>query len=95
MLAYSWPGNVRELDHTMERAVLMARGTKIAATDLGLHPQRSAGSVQSLDEMSLEAVEALLVRKALARTNGNISHAAEALGLSRGALYRRMEKHGL
>ena len=94
MLSYGWPGNVRELDHTMERAVLMAAGQRIAAADLGLIALgRSAA--QSLDDLSLEAVEAVLVRKALARCNGNVSHAAEALGLSRGALYRRMEKHGL
>ncbi len=94
MLSHTWPGNVRELDHTMERAVLMARGARIAAADLGLQPVRGGASM-TLDDMSLEAVEAVLVRKALARTGGNVSHAAEALGLSRGALYRRMEKHGL
>ncbi len=92
MLQYAWPGNVRELDHTMERATLMSSGNKIAVADLGLQTQRS--SAASLDDMSLEAVEAVLVRKALARAGGNVSHAAEALGLSRGALYRRMEKHG-
>src|SRR5665213_276646 len=93
MLHHSWPGNVRELDHTIERAVLMASKARIEISDLGLSPQKSAG--QSLDDMSLEAVEAVLVRKALARTGGNVSQAAEALGLSRGALYRRMEKYGL
>ncbi len=56
---------------------------------------RKERRAQSLDEMSLEAVEAILIRKALARTGGNVSQAAEALGLSRGALYRRMEKYGL
>ena len=93
LLAHPWPGNVRELDHTMERAVLMTRTNKIAATDLGLVPARAASA--SLDDLSLEAVEAVLIRKALARTQGNVSQAAESLGLSRGALYRRMEKHGL
>ncbi len=93
MLHYSWPGNVRELDHTMERAVLMARGTRVESADLGLNGQRAAP--QSLDDMSLEAVEAILIRKALTRASGNVSHAADALGLSRGALYRRMEKYGL
>ena len=93
MLQYGWPGNVRELDHTIERAVLMARGERIEAANLGLNAQR-AGS-QSMDDMSLEAVEAILIRKALARANGNVSHAADALGLSRGALYRRIEKYGL
>ena len=93
MLHYHWPGNVRELDHTTERAVLMARGDRIEAADLGLNAQRA--STQSLDEMSLETVEAILIRKALARAAGNVSHAADALGLSRGALYRRIEKYGL
>ena len=93
MLHHGWPGNVRELDHTIERAVLMARGERIEAANLGLNTQR--GTAQSMDEMSLEAVEAILIRKALARANGNVSHAADALGLSRGALYRRIEKYGL
>jgi DNA-binding NtrC family response regulator len=94
MLQYGWPGNVRELDHTIERAVLMARGERIDAADFALHGQtRSSG--MNLDDMSLEAVEAILIRKALARVGGNVSHAADALGLSRGALYRRIEKYGL
>jgi DNA-binding NtrC family response regulator len=93
LLQYSWPGNVRELDHTMERAVLMARGERIEPANLGLNTQRAVS--QSMDDMSLEAVEAVLIRKALARANGNVSHAADALGLSRGALYRRIEKYGL
>lgn len=95
MLQYGWPGNVRELDHTVERAVLMARGTRIEASNLGLQTQHRSTASQSLDDMSLEAVEAILIRKALARANGNVSHAADALGLSRGALYRRIEKYGL
>jgi len=96
ILDYPWPGNVRELDHTIERAVLMARGTQLQAADLGLYAQTPTGSAQqALDDLSLEAVEAVLVRKALSRSNGNVSHAAEALGLSRGALYRRMEKYNL
>jgi len=90
---YLWPGNVRELDHTVERAVLMCRGKEIQPADLGLNLQRSQAA--NLEELSLEAVEAVLIRKALQRFQGNISQAAEALGLSRGALYRRMEKHGL
>ncbi len=93
MLQHPWPGNVRELDHTIERAVLMARGTRIEASDLGLNPARA--SSQALEDMSLESVESILIRKALTRCNGNVSQAAEALGLSRGALYRRMEKYGI
>jgi len=93
LVQHSWPGNVRELDHTMERAVLMCRGDQIQPSDLGLALQRAAP--QNLEELSLEAVESILIRKALQRFKGNVSQAAEALGLSRGALYRRMEKYGL
>jgi DNA-binding NtrC family response regulator len=93
MAQFAWPGNVRELDHTVERAVLMCRGREIQPADLGLNLQRPQAA--NLEELSLEAVEALLIRKALQRFQGNISQAADALGLSRGALYRRMEKHGL
>jgi DNA-binding NtrC family response regulator len=97
ILQYGWPGNVRELDHTIERAVLMARGNQIEAVDLGLATSRASGQAvgQGLEEMSLESVESILIRKALSRSNGNVSQAAEALGLSRGALYRRMEKYGI
>ncbi len=93
LLQYAWPGNVRELEHTLERSVLMCRGEEIKAADLGLTLQRPHS--QNLDELDLEAVESILIRKALQRFQGNVSQAAEALGLSRGALYRRMEKYGL
>jgi DNA-binding NtrC family response regulator len=93
LMQYSWPGNVRELDHTIERAVLMSRTDEIQPGDLSLSSPR--GTTQNLEDLSLEAVEAVLVRKALQRFQGNVSQAAEALGLSRGALYRRMEKYGL
>ena len=93
LLQYAWPGNVRELEHTMERAVLMCRAEQVQVADLGLGSQR--GQPQNLEELSLETVESILIRKALQRFQGNVSQAAEALGLSRGALYRRMEKYGL
>jgi len=93
MLDHPWPGNVRELDHSIERAVLVSIGEQIQASDLGLESDK-AGSAR-IEDMSLEEVEYLLIKKALARHSGNISHAAEALGLSRSALYRRMEKYGL
>jgi len=93
LMQYSWPGNVRELEHTLERAILMCRGNEIQRADLGLDLSRQQG--QNLEELSLEAVEAILIRKALQRYQGNVSQAAETLGLSRGALYRRMEKYGL
>ncbi len=93
LLRYGWPGNVRELDHTIERAVLLADGTEIRVADLALAPP--ADQAVRLDQLTLEEVEKLLVQKALARTGGNVSEAAKALGLSRTAMYRRKEKYGL
>jgi DNA-binding NtrC family response regulator len=93
LIQYAWPGNVRELEHTLERAVLMCRSEQLQPGDLGLGLQRS--QAPNLEELSLESVETILIRKALQRFQGNVSQAAEALGLSRGALYRRMEKYGL
>jgi DNA-binding NtrC family response regulator len=93
MLEYSWPGNVRELDHSVERAVLLAQGDYVQVSDLGLRAHREAS--QRLEDLSLEEVESFLVRKAIDRYGGNISQAAEALGLSRSALYRRLQKYGI
>ena len=90
MLDHPWPGNVRELDHAVERATLMASGNAIEMRDLGLRAGGDGGP--SLEQMSLEDVERLLVQKAMARYGGNVSQAARALGLSRSALYRRLEK---
>jgi DNA-binding NtrC family response regulator len=94
LAAHPWPGNVRELDHAVERAVLMARGSEIREADLGLKTTGPEGARQ-LDDMSLEEVEAFLIKKALQRHGGSVSRAAEALGLSRSALYRRLQRYGL
>jgi DNA-binding NtrC family response regulator len=93
LLDNPWQGNVRELNHVIERAVLLAQDTVIRNGDLALRsgPQGSP----KLDDMSLEEVEAFLIKKALARYNGNVSHAANGLGLSRSALYRRLQRYGL
>src|SRR5260370_28785396 len=95
LLAHHWPGNVRELDHAVERGVLMASGERLRAADLGLDTGTPPPGPARLDELPLEEVEKLLVEKALARHGGSVSQAAQALGLSRSALYRRLEKHGL
>ena len=89
---YAWPGNVRELNHVIERAVLMARGTAIEPADLRLMATASAGDrrAMTLDEVELDAI-----RGALSRHEGNVIAAADELGMSRSALYRRMEKFGL
>ncbi|HSE32877.1 MAG TPA: sigma-54 dependent transcriptional regulator [Pyrinomonadaceae bacterium] len=95
MMRHSWPGNVRELDHVIERAVLMSTSAVVTAFDLALQPGRESGVSARIDEMSLEEVERLLISKALARFGGNANRAAEALGLSRSALYRRLQKYGM
>lgn len=93
LMQYAWPGNVRELEHTVERAVLLSRGEQVELSNLAIAAGRL--NIQSIDNMSIEEVEALLIRKVLRRCDGNISQAAEGLGLSRAALYRRIEKYGL
>ena len=93
LLDHAWPGNVRELDHAVERAVLMAHGEQVQARDLGLRAARDQSA--RIEDMSLEEVEGFLIKKALARYDGNVSQAAKALGLSRSALYRRLQRFGL
>jgi DNA-binding NtrC family response regulator len=93
LLDHAWPGNVRELDHSVERAVLMAQDDVVKGRDLGLRAPKDA--VARIEDMSLEEVEGFLIKKALARYDGNVSQAAKALGLSRSALYRRLQRFGL
>jgi DNA-binding NtrC family response regulator len=93
LLEHSWPGNIRELDHAVERAVLMAPGPLVKPGDLGLRTSKDAGG--RLEDMSLEDVECFLIKKAMTRFDGNVSQAAKALGLSRSALYRRLQRYGL
>jgi DNA-binding NtrC family response regulator len=92
MKDYAWPGNVRELDHAVERGVLMTQGKVVRAPDLGLNAGHSA---PRLEDMSLEEVESFLIKKTLARCDGNARKAAEELGLSRSAFYRRLERYKL
>ena len=92
LLESSWPGNVRELAHAVERATLLTEGELVRATDLSFGP---AGGAPPLDDMSLEDVERLLIGKAMERHGGNVSLAASALGLSRSALYRRLQRFGM
>ncbi|HKV94700.1 MAG TPA: sigma-54 dependent transcriptional regulator [Candidatus Angelobacter sp.] len=94
LVTFPWPGNVRQLDHVIERATIMCKGNFIQPGDLGLQVS-SEHHPADLSEMSLEQAEKLLIKKALARYKGSVKLAAEALGLSRGTFYRRMEKHGL
>jgi DNA-binding NtrC family response regulator len=93
LLDHPWPGNVRELEHVIERAVLMAHGQKLQPDDLGLRAPK-AGTVM-LEGMTLDDAERYLIMKALERHEGNVSRAADALGLSRSAMYRRLQQHGI
>lgn len=91
LLNYPWPGNVRELDHTVERAVLMAQGETIRESDLGLEPKYEG--YPRFEEMTLDEIESWLIKKTISRFSGDVSKTAKALGLSRSALYRRLEKY--
>jgi len=90
----AWQGNVRELNHVIERSVLLSQTDQIRAVDLALRTNRGEGTGR-LEDMSLEEVEVFLIKKALSKNDGNVSHAARVLGLSRSALYRRLERYGL
>ncbi|MDQ8053277.1 MAG: sigma-54 dependent transcriptional regulator [Pedobacter sp.] len=95
LLSYAWPGNIRELQHVMERAVIMTDGLEITEEDLQLTPQKFAQSGVLQTDMALDEMEKLMVNKAIEKHKGNISRAAAELGLTRAALYRRIEKFGL
>jgi len=91
--SHLWPGNVRELAHAIERAVLMSSGPQITAVDLGLGAP--AAAAPPAEEMSLEQAEKIFIQKVLARHSGDVRKAAEQLGMSRSALYRRLQQFGL
>jgi DNA-binding NtrC family response regulator len=93
LLAHSWPGNVRELEHVVERAVLLAQGDVVTAADLALRGR--GDGARRLEEMTLDEAERYLIERALAAHGGNVSEAARALGLSRSALYRRLQSLGV
>ncbi len=93
---HRWPGNVRELEHVVERALLLATGPAIREEDLVLRSTSNASTkAAGIDEMTLDEAERHLIVRALAATNNNVSEAAQRLGLSRSALYRRLARHGL
>ncbi len=91
---YRWPGNIRELQHAVERAVIMAEKDMLDASDFSVL-RKSDDADFTFEQLNLEKLEAWAVRKAIAKHHGNISHAADELGISRGAIYRRIEKYGI
>ncbi|MCE2732077.1 MAG: sigma-54 dependent transcriptional regulator [Flammeovirgaceae bacterium] len=96
MHKHTWPGNIRELQHAIERAVILSNSTVLQPEDFNFNasPTKEEGQL-SLDQFNLDEVEKLLIRKVLKKYNGNITQAANELGLTRSSLYRRLEKHGL
>ena len=95
MRAYGWPGNVRELQHTVERAVILTDGARVDDGDLQLSAASPPEAALGGGTLDLEEIERAAVRRALSKHGGNITHAAEELGLTRKSLYRRIEKYGL
>jgi len=93
LCAYRWPGNVRELRQACERASLLARGSVFTFGDFGLSEIAAPAPVEPGLDLALR--ERAAVQAALAQADGNISQAAKLLGVSRAALYRKLEKHGL
>jgi two-component system, NtrC family, response regulator HydG len=93
---YRWPGNVRELQHTLERAVILCENDLLQASDFSFSTlEESPAGEMTLDNLDLEKLEQVAVLQALSKHGGNISRAARELGISRKALYRRVEKYGL
>ena len=94
---YSWPGNVRELIHSVERAVIMTEHEILQPQDFFFSSGTDKQSNESLvmDDLNLDEIEKLAIRRALKKHHGNISHTADELGITRAALYRRMEKYGI
>ena len=95
---HSWPGNIRELQHSIERAVIMSSSNVLQGEDFNFNVQNNETETDAasiLDQFNLEEVEKILIRKVLKKYNGNITQAANSLGLTRSSLYRRLEKYGL
>jgi len=91
---YRWPGNVRELEHAIERAVILTDSTLLRPEDFILSAADSVPQTE-FENHNLEEVEKIVIRRVLAKNNGNVSRAAEELGLTRASLYRRLQRYGL
>ncbi|MCX6555987.1 MAG: sigma-54 dependent transcriptional regulator [Candidatus Aminicenantes bacterium] len=95
LTAYPWPGNIRELKHALERAVILSDALVLQPGDFSFSHQLESAEELAFKDLNLEQAEEILVRRALSKYQGNISQAAKELGLTRAALYRRLEKYGL
>jgi DNA-binding NtrC family response regulator len=92
---YLWPGNVRELQHAIERAVIMSDTNKLQPEDFFFSSSIAKPNSLAFESFNLEEIEKTIIEKVLKKYDGNISHAADELGLTRTSLYRRMQKHDL
>ena len=96
LMRYNWPGNVRELQHLMERAVIFADDKILKPCDFDFQPTTiEEKAIETVDTFNLEEMERNTIEKAVKKANGNLSYAAELLGITRYALYRKIEKLGL
>ncbi len=97
LMNYHWPGNIRELRHAVERAIILAEGSILQKDDFLFQETmpETKGEGMQVDNYNLEEVEKQAINKALSKHKGNVSKAADELGITRQSLYRRMEKHGL
>lgn len=95
LMHYSWPGNVRELQHAIERAVIMTESQTLESDDFILSAHQKKSGELEFESFNLDEIEKMIVEKVLKQNQGNITQAAQELGLTRTSLYRRMEKHGL
>jgi len=93
--SYHWPGNIRELQHAIERAIILSESDILQTGDFLFSPQVSDKDGGEFESYNLESIERMAIMKTLKKHQGNVSKAAKELGLSRAALYRRMERHGL
>ena len=95
MEKYSWPGNIRELSHTIERTVIMTDSTNLQPTDIILSTRETREEALLFENYNLDEAEKIIIRKVLGKFNGNITQAANELGLTRTSLYRRLEKYDI
>lgn len=94
LMRYHWPGNVRELQHAIERAIILSDCTQLKPDNFMLQPQTAKRSVDD-EILNLEQLERSAIERAMKRSEGNLSRAAEHLGITRYSLYRKLEKLGL
>ena len=95
MLRYPWPGNIRELQHAVERAVIMSNSERLQPDDFFFRDTQTTPGDLDLPSMNLDDMEKQLIIKAMSKYQGNITEAAQELGLTRASLYRRLEKYNL